>query len=86
MPTDGEKGKAASGRNVPWIEKYRPTTFPEIVGNQETVSCFTSKLETLLSCQVSRLAVFARDGNVPNIIIAGPPGVGKTTTIMCLAR
>jgi len=71
MPTDGEKGKAASGRNVPWIEKYRPTTFPEIVGNQETVS---------------RLAVFARDGNVPNIIIAGPPGVGKTTTIMCLAR
>jgi len=71
MSLEGEKSKAGSGRNVPWIEKYRPTTFPEIVGNQETVS---------------RLAVFARDGNVPNIIIAGPPGVGKTTTIMCLAR
>lgn len=71
MSAEGEKSKAGSGRNVPWIEKYRPTTFPEIVGNQETVS---------------RLAVFARDGNVPNIIIAGPPGVGKTTTIMCLAR
>jgi len=71
MSSEGAKSKAGSGRNVPWIEKYRPTTFPEIVGNQETVS---------------RLAVFARDGNVPNIIIAGPPGVGKTTTIMCLAR
>ncbi|CAG0895407.1 unnamed protein product [Darwinula stevensoni] len=53
------------------IEKYRPTTFSDIVGNQETVS---------------RLAVFSETGNVPNIIIAGPPGVGKTTTILCLAR
>jgi len=79
MATAGSKPVAASEsavpsvkeKNVPWIEKYRPKTFDEIVGNPETVD---------------RLAVFAREGNVPNVIIAGPPGVGKTTTILALSR
>lgn len=79
MEVDGPEpktSKAASSTNkslihLPWIEKYRPQLFTDIVGNEDTVS---------------RLAVFARTGNAPNIIIAGPPGVGKTTTILCLAR
>lgn len=57
--------------NLPWIEKYRPQTFQDIVGNEDTIS---------------RLSIFAKQGNVPNVIIAGPPGVGKTTTILCLAK
>ena len=55
----------------PWIERYRPERLSDIVGNTEAVS---------------RLSAIASVGNVPNIILAGPPGTGKTTSILCLAR
>eukprot|EP01101_Sappina_pedata_P002955 TRINITY_DN13164_c0_g1_i1.p1 TRINITY_DN13164_c0_g1~~TRINITY_DN13164_c0_g1_i1.p1 ORF type:complete len:354 (+),score=96.99 TRINITY_DN13164_c0_g1_i1:76-1062(+) len=56
---------------LPWIEKYRPLKITDVVGNQEAVS---------------RLLVVSEEGNMPNIIISGPPGTGKTTSILCLAR
>ncbi|CAM8880986.1 unnamed protein product [Rhodiola kirilowii] len=56
---------------MPWVEKYRPSKVADIVGNEEAVS---------------RLQVIARDGNMPHLILSGPPGIGKTTSILALAH
>jgi len=53
-----------------WTEKYRPKTLPEIVGQKQ----ITKRLET-----------FIKKG-VPNMLFAGPPGCGKTTASLCIAR
>lgn len=53
------------------VEKYRPQTLDDVVGNDDTIE---------------RLQVIAKDGNMPHIIISGMPGIGKTTSIHCLAN
>jgi len=35
---------------------------------------------------MDRLRGLAATGNTPNLILAGPPGCGKTTSVLCLAR
>lgn len=64
-------GSSGNSFESPWIEKYRPELLRDVVGNTEAVS---------------RLQAIAEVGNLPNIILAGPPGIGKTTSILCLAH
>ncbi|CAI4052564.1 hypothetical protein SUVZ_15G0610 [Saccharomyces uvarum] len=56
---------------LPWVEKYRPHVLSDIVGNKETID---------------RLQQIAKDGNMPHMIISGMPGIGKTTSVHCLAH
>jgi len=73
LPTNSffsKGGSKAIQMEMPWLEKYRPRILKDVVGNEDTVA---------------RLQVIAQNGNVPNLILVGPPGTGKTTSIHALA-
>lgn len=54
-----------------WVDKYRPKTLDDIVGNTEIINEFK---------------MIAKNGNIPHMILSGSPGTGKTTSILCLAK
>ena len=56
-------------KNSPWVEKYRPTNFDDIVLEPLNRTLLTNIIET---------------NNFPNLLFYGPPGTGKTTTIINL--
>ena len=55
----------------PWVEKYRPRTLDDVVGQTEIVK---------------RLKVFVTDHSMPHLMFAGPAGTGKTTCALALIR
>ena len=54
---------------IPWVEKFRPRTLDDVLGNVETVI---------------RLRAIAKDGNLPNLILCGPPGTGTYCVCVCV--
>ena len=55
--------------DIPWVEKYRPSRFDDIV---------LDKINQSIFCNILEKEYF------PNMLFYGPPGTGKTTTIINL--
>jgi DNA polymerase III delta prime subunit len=57
----------STSTSTPWVEKYRPTNFSDIV-----LDAINQRL----------LNNIITNGYFPNLLFYGPPGTGKTTTII----
>jgi len=71
MSTNKQFIKNKTINQLPWIEKYRPKNITDVILDTNTLN----KIKKIIT-----------EKDMPNIIITGVPGIGKTTTIKCIAH
>jgi len=57
--------------DLPLVEKYRPQRLDDIIGNTNQIIFFKKFIES---------------GNIPNLLLNGEPGGGKTSAVIALAK
>ena len=55
----------------PWTEKYRPLTLSDVLAHESIIDIINR---------------FANSGSLPHLLFHGPPGTGKTSTVLALAK
>merc|ERR1719323_2850137 len=66
------KGTTVAGKEqLPWVEKYRPSSLQELVAHEDIVRM----IERMMNKR-----------QLPHMLLHGPPGTGKTSTITALAK
>ncbi|TPX34857.1 hypothetical protein SmJEL517_g02582 [Synchytrium microbalum] len=63
-------GKATE-ENLPWVEKYRPSTLDELISHKDIISTITKLID---------------ENRLPHLLLYGPPGTGKTSTVLACAK
>ena len=56
---------------LPWIEKYRPNKLKDLL------------LDDIIHTKISKII---KQKFIPNLLLVGPPGTGKTSTILCITN
>ena len=66
-----ESSKKTDLANLMWSEKYRPKKLREVVDQKDIINGISNLIKS---------------PDIPHMLFAGPAGVGKTTTALCIAR
>lgn len=70
-PAADGPGNGSTSQSLMWIEKYRPSSLSDLLSHQEIINT----LKTLIS-----------SNRLPHLLFCGPPGTGKTSTILACAK